>query len=87
MAELIAVSGAITEAVRLSKELSENGCINCRVIHTPAKISSGNCSYSVKLEEKYISLLKKIMENKKIRVKAIYREIKKEGELFYERIS
>lgn len=85
MAELLAVTGAITSATRLVKALEKRGCIKARVVHTPAEISKGGCSYSVKLPESCNAIL--VTVSGKFRIKGIYRERTENGETVYDDIS
>ncbi len=87
MAEILATTGAITTASRLAGELEKLGCLNVRVVHTPAEIASGGCSYSVSLEEENLSLLRSLMHNKKFKVRRILRPTTKNGERVFDDIS
>jgi len=73
MNNIIAVTGSITSASRLLKYLERAGCIDARVIHTPSEISTGGCSYSVSLPDKYLPVLFTVSSGKKLRIKNIYR--------------
>lgn len=83
MEEIIAVSGAITNASKLKSALEKKGCINCRISHTPSKISSGGCSYSVYLSKKCLPILLNTISECNIRTKGIYRRYMKDGKDFY----
>ena len=85
MAEILAVTGAITSATRLAGVLEKRGCIKARVVHTPAEISQGGCSYSVKLPESCMSIL--LSASGRFRIKGIYRERTENGEAVYDNIS
>ena len=73
MNNIIAVTGSVTSASRLAKHLEKAGCIDARVIHTPSEISSGGCSYSVSIPDKYLPLLSSMSSGKRIKIKNIYR--------------
>lgn len=85
--QILAVVGSVTVASALLKEMERNGCINCRVVHTPVCISGGGCSYSVKFDEACMKLLKPCIQRRRIKLRGIYKEILKEGEYIYDDIS
>ena len=87
MAEIIAVVGAITTASKLKTALEKKGCLKCRIAHTPSKISSGGCSYSVYLSDSCYFLL--LEETKKcgINIKGIFRKYISNGKEFYDDLS
>ena len=87
MAEILATTGAITTASRLAGELEKLGCLNVRVVHTPAEIASGGCSYSVSLPEEDLPLLRSLMNNKRHRVRRILRQRVTNGEREFDDIS
>lgn len=87
MAEILATTGAITTASRLAGELEKLGCLNVRVVHTPAEIASGGCSYSVSLPEKDLPLLRSLMNNKRHKVRRILRQRATNGEREFDDIS
>lgn len=87
MAEILATTGAITTASRLAGELEKLGCLNVRVVHTPAEIASGGCSYSVSLPEENLSLLRSLMHNKRFKIRRILRLTTKNGEREFDDIS
>ena len=87
MAEILATTGAITTASRLAGELEKLGCLNVRVVHTPAEIASGGCSYSVSLPEEDLPLLRSLMNNKRHKVRRILRQRATNGEREFDDIS
>lgn len=87
MAQILAVVGAINSAGMLLKELKRSGCLKCKIVHTPALISSGGCSYSVSIEESCLPVLTKAALKSKIKIKGIYKEVLKEGESSYDSLS
>lgn len=87
MAQIIAVVGSVSTASGLLKEMERMGCINCRIVHTPVCISNGGCSYSVKLDEACMKVLRTCVDKRKIKLRGIYKEILKEGEYVYDDIS
>jgi len=87
MADIFAVTGAVTTATRLARELEKKGCVRVRVVHTPAEIGTGGCSYSVRMPENCIALLLAVSSSKRFRIKKIYRERTENGEKIYDDIS
>ncbi len=73
MNNIIAVTGSITSASRLLKHLERAGCIDARVIHTPSEISTGGCSYSVSIPDKYLPMLFTVSTSRRLKIKNIYR--------------
>ncbi len=87
MQQIIFVLGSVNIAAKLFRYVQKSGCLKCSLIKTPAIISSGGCSYSLKTEEQYLKMIEKEALKRKIKIKGIYREILKEGEFEYEGIS
>ncbi len=87
MAYILAVTGAITTASRLSKAVEKKGCISSRVIHTPQTLSSGGCSYAVKLPDSCMSALLTTSSETGIKIRGLYRERLENGESVYDDIS
>ena len=85
MGYIIAVTGSVTSASRLEKKLLKYGCTDVRVMHTPAELSTGGCSYSVRISDKYTRELEAVMGSSKI--KKLYRESMEKGESVYIDIS
>lgn len=87
MADILALTGSITSATRLAGELERLGCLNARVVHTPAAIKSGGCSYCVKMPEECKIKLDKILASKKFKVKRVLAENTHGKERVYDDIS
>lgn len=87
MGKIIAVTGAVTTAARLLKEMNSMGCIKCRIIRTPMKISNGGCSYSIEAMEDCESVVFEAAQKRRITLKGIYSVSKLEGETVYNDIS
>lgn len=87
MAKILAVTGSITTASRLSKELEKNGCLSSHVVHTPSSVASGGCSYAVKVPIEYMSLILNAASQTGIKLKKLYREHLEDGERIYDDIS
>lgn len=85
MSSIIAVTGAITAATRLSKKLEKLGYINSQVIHTPLSISVEGCSYSVRTDENALESIRNLNKKPAIRIKKLYKEvISSEGREYYD---
>lgn len=87
MAHILAVTGAVTVASRLAKELERQGCIHAQVIHTPTYLGSGGCSYSVRIPTDCLETLLNVSSAKNIRIKKLYKESNENGERVYHDIS
>ena len=87
MQNLIITVGSVTSAVRLAKKINALGIINASVIHTPPQINLGGCSYSVKTDYKYFSVINKMILEKKIKYKKMYKEETIESECVYDALS
>lgn len=87
MGYIIAITGSVTSASRLEKKLTKYGCTDVRVMHTPAVLTTGGCSYSVRISDKYINQLEIIMKDSRVKIKKLYREILVNGEVIYSDIS
>ena len=72
MRYILVVVGAITSTTRLGTVLEKNGCKNINIIRTPIVISSGGCSYSLKMDEKDIDVLRSVTASRRFRIKKIY---------------
>ena len=73
MTYILAVVGAVTTATRLAGALEKTGCRTVKIIRTPVAISSGGCSYSVRINEENLNDLFETSSHKRFRVKKIYR--------------
>ncbi|MBP3360280.1 MAG: DUF3343 domain-containing protein [Clostridia bacterium] len=87
MADILAQVGAITTANRISRELEKSGCLGARVVHTPAVLSSGGCSYSVIVPGECLAPLIKVSSETGFKIKKIYRERAEGGGSVYDEIS
>lgn len=79
MSHIYAAIGSVTAATRFVRELNRMG-IRAAVVHTPAEINSGGCSYSVRVDERYSSELEAVARMKNYRLKRMYKVEK--GEVF-----
>lgn len=87
MTYILAVVGAITSATRLATHLEKNGCKNINLIKTPAAISAGGCSYSLKMNELDLNALRSATSSRKFKVKKIYLVTEEGQECEYNDIS
>lgn len=81
------VVGSITTASRLAKLIEKTTGIPADVVHTPAAIKSGGCSYSVRVSGSTAQTIKNISDEYGINIKAIYAENFSGGEREYRDIS
>ena len=84
---ILVVVGAITSATRLATELEKKGCKSIKVIRTPIVLSAGGCSYSIKLPESDINILRSVVSIRRYRVKKIYSVVEEGRECEYNDIS
>ena len=85
--KIIVIIGSVTTATRLKKAVERQGVIEAEVIHTPAEISGGSCSYSVKLDFENMFLTLDTAKKQGIKIKKIYKEEKNNMEREYYDIS
>ena len=87
MAKLIVTVGSVTTATRLGKLLNKLKGIKCAVVHTPASINNGGCSYSLVTEASNISYIKEIAREYKLELRKFYIEETSEGVKSYHAVS
>lgn len=71
---IIAITGAVTVAQRLKRELERLGCSRVDIIHSPEKFNKGGCSYSVRIADDYLLQLLQISTDKHIKIKRIVKQ-------------
>ncbi len=81
------VTGSITTATRLARILEKTAGIPADVVHTPSAIKSGGCSYSVRINDRALQIVRTVIEQYKINIKSIYTEVLSDGEREYHDIS
>ena len=81
------VVGSVTTATRLAKILERNLGVPVSVLHTPAAIKNGGCSYSARISGVSADRVRNIANNYKINIKSIYAEELSDGERVYRDIS
>ena len=79
--------GSITTASRLVRILERNTGFPAEVVHTPAAVNKGGCSYSVRFPEAYIEEAKALIREYRVPVKRYYSESLSEGKREYHDIS
>lgn len=77
------VVGSATAAERLRKTAEKNIGIPAYVVKTPAPIRKGGCSYSVRIDDRALNMIKKIARDRGLSYKGIYTVRKKNGESVY----
>lgn len=87
MSKLIITAGSVTTAVRIKKKLHSAGDIRASVIHTPAFINSGGCSYSVKTDYSSLGLVRQLAKENKIKYRKLFAESNTNGGKEYYDIS
>ncbi len=81
------VVGSATAAERLKRAAERIVGFPAYVVHTPAGIRHGGCSYSVRLDDRALNEIKKISADNGISFKKIYIEKTEKGERVYHAIS
>ena len=80
---MLVTTGSITTAERLTRALHRGAGMSARVIHTPAEIKKGGCSYAVKFNEENESAVRRIIKEYGIKVRKYYRESYSDGRFVY----
>ncbi len=87
MQKILITVGSVTTAARLEKYLRKRMGIRSSVVHTPSEINNGGCSYSLRIDEKFLDIVKTAISEAGIRVRKFYIEDYCEGEKKYHVIS
>lgn len=66
------VIGSITTATRLARLLERTAGVPASVVHTPAAIQTGGCSYSVRITDRAVETVKAVVDEYGINIKGIY---------------
>lgn len=66
--------GSITTATRLARLIERDLGLPAEVIHTPAQLNKGGCSYSIRFKDKHESFVRKIIREYKVPIRKIYSE-------------
>lgn len=87
MKYILATVGAVTSAVRLKKAAESMGMPKAAVVHTPASLNKGGCSYSLRFESGYLDIVKDASVRAHIPVKGYYGEIRDGRERVFHALS
>lgn len=74
------VTGSVTTAVRLGRLLESATGRPADVVHTPAAIKRGGCSYAVRADDRLRDFIRPFCAERDIPVKGIYM---REGDEYY----
>lgn len=74
------VVGSVTSAVRLKRLLEKSTGYPAQVVHTPAQISRGGCSYSVIADDRLRAYIRPFCAERDIGINGIY---VREGDEYY----
>lgn len=69
---MLVTIGSITTATRLARLIERNLGITAQVIHTPAEINKGGCSYSVKFNGSYVNDVRQLISEYSVPVKRYF---------------
>ncbi len=81
------ITGSITSASRMAKAIEVFSGYPADVVHTPAEIRQGGCSYAVRCDDRALSIIDNIAKDNGISVKKIYNEKYINGERVFDDIS
>ena len=74
------VTGSVTAAVRLKRLLESATGHPAEVVHTPAAIKRGGCSYAVRADDRLREFIRPFCAERDVPVKGVYM---REGEDYY----
>lgn len=81
------VVGSSTSAERLKRAVERVVGFPAYVVHTPAPIRQGGCSYSVRIDDRALDEIRTIAAENIISFKGIYIEKTENGERVYHAVS
>ena len=81
------VVGSVTAAERLKKAAEKIVGFPAYVVHTPAAIHHGGCSYSVRFDDRALDEIRRLAVDNGISFKGIYIEKTEKGERVYHAVS
>lgn len=87
MGKVLITVGSVTSASRLEKYLRKKKGIKASVVHTPAEINNGGCSYSLRIDASNLSRIREAIKEIDVAVRKLYMEDYYEGEKKYHVIS
>ncbi|MBR0365893.1 MAG: DUF3343 domain-containing protein [Clostridia bacterium] len=84
---MLVTTGSITTAERLVRALDRSAGVRARVIHTPADIKKGGCSYAVRFDESDADMVRATVRQYGLPVRKYYRESISQGRYLYHAVS
>lgn len=84
---MLVTIGSVTTAARLARLLEKETCHPAEIVHTPSVINKGGCSYSIRISEQYIDVVKAVALKYKVPVRKYYSEGTEDGKRVYNVIS
>ena len=84
---MLVTTGSITTAERLVRALDRGAGVRARVIHTPADIKKGGCSYAVRFDEADAGAVRGTVQQYGFPVRKYYRESISQGRYQYHAVS
>lgn len=87
MDNILITIGSTTSAMRLARLLKAETHFRAAVVHTPAAINQGGCSYSLRTEPGAVEYLRKIAAKYRLPIRLIYRIEIIDGERVYHALS
>ena len=84
---MLVTIGSITTAERLARIIERSTGVHASVVHTPASINRGGCSYSVRFNDSYKNDVQRLAREYNVTIKRFYREGLSGDERVYHAIS
>ncbi|NLM49778.1 MAG: DUF3343 domain-containing protein [Clostridiaceae bacterium] len=81
---MIAIFSSLTTVNRIKRYFQSHGEV-VTILQTPKELSKGGCTYSIRLQERQLRLLRQAAEELGVKIKGIYRETQQGGKRVYER--
>ncbi len=81
------IVGSATTAERLKKAAEKIVGFPAYVVHTPTALNQRGCSYSVRIDDRALEIIKNIARDNGISIKKIYIEKNENGERVYHAVS
>ncbi len=83
MDNILVTVGSTTSAIRLARLLRARTRFRAEVVHTPASLNRGGCSYAIRTEIGAVKYLREIAEQYHLPFRTIYRIETMNGECVY----
>lgn len=84
---MLITMGSITTATRLTRIIERNLGLPAEVIHTPASLNKGGCSYSVRFKDKNEMQVRRVIKEYNVPIRKIYSEQTVGGKRVYNAVS